>query len=66
MSKKVYHSTVVDRLIEKYGVSRRYITMSINGDRTSETSTTIKRDYNKMLREVQAQEKQIAKSLKSL
>lgn len=48
----IYNATVVNRLIEKYGVSKRYITMSLSGDRKSETSDAIVRDYKAMLKEV--------------
>ena len=47
-----YNSEVIERLKTKYGVSKRYITMSLSGDRTSETSTQIKKDYRVMLKEV--------------
>ncbi len=47
-----YNQEVINRLREKYGVSGRYITMSVNGDRISETSERIKADYNKMVQEV--------------
>ena len=47
-----YNTTVVDRLKEKYGVSKRFITMSLSGDRESETSEAIKKDYKTMLKEV--------------
>lgn len=48
----IYNTTVVNRLIEKYGVSKRFITMSLSGDRESETSEAIKKDYKTMLKEV--------------
>lgn len=48
----IYNATVVNRLIEKYGVSKRFITMSLSGDRESETSEAIKKDYRTMLKEV--------------
>lgn len=48
----IYNATVVNRLIEKYGVSKRFITMSLSGDRESETSEAIKKDYKTMLKEV--------------
>lgn len=38
---------IVKRLQEKYDVSRRFITMSLKGDRKGETSETIKKDYAK-------------------
>ncbi|WP_430615362.1 hypothetical protein [Flavobacterium sp. JP2137] len=44
-----YNAEVINRLREKYGVSTRFITMSITGDRTSETSDRIKADYKKMV-----------------
>lgn len=43
---------VVNRLIEKYGVSRRFITMSIRGDRTSETSDKITKEYKRLCKKV--------------
>ncbi len=43
-----YNSLIVDRLKKKYGVSRRYITMSLSGDRVSETSDSIKKDYRRL------------------
>ncbi|KVV14826.1 hypothetical protein [Flavobacterium sp. TAB 87] len=46
--KNIYNTDIVDRLKEKYGVSKRFITMSLNNDRTSETSEAIKGDYRKM------------------
>lgn len=48
----IYNTTVVNRLIEKYGVSKRYITMSLSGDRQSETLEAISKDYKAMLKEV--------------
>lgn len=45
---QTYDTRVVKRLQEKYGVSKRYITMSLSGDRESETSEAIKKDYAKM------------------
>lgn len=46
--KSDYNAEILNRLVEKYGVSKRYITMSLSGDRTSETSDTIISDYKKM------------------
>lgn len=53
-NKNNYNGDVIGRLKTKYGVSKRFITMSLSGDRTSETSTAIKKDYSKMLTELQA------------
>lgn len=50
--KPKYHELVLDRLKVKYGVSQRFITMSLNGDRESETSESIKKDYPSMVRAV--------------
>lgn len=47
-----YNGVVVNRLKEKYGVSKRFITMSLSGDRESETSEKIKADYILMEKEV--------------
>lgn len=54
-----YNGEVVKRLKEKYGVSKRFVTMSLTGDRESETSETIKSDYYKM-------QKAISELLKTL
>lgn len=43
-----YNAKIVDRLKVKYGVSKRFVTMSLSGDRKSETSNTIKKDYKLM------------------
>lgn len=51
-NKAKYNTTIVERLKEKYGVSKRFITMSISGDRKSETSDAILKDYKTMIREV--------------
>lgn len=53
-NKNNYNAEILGRLKTKYGVSKRFITMSLSGDRTSETSEAIKKDYNKMSTELQA------------
>lgn len=45
-----FNDQVIDRLVEKYGLSKRFIKMSIDGDRKSETSTTIKKDYHSLVK----------------
>ena len=50
--KRYYNSEIISRLKEKYGVSQRFITMSLKGDRISETSYSIKKDYAVMYREM--------------
>jgi hypothetical protein len=57
--KNKYNAEILKRLLEKYGVSKRYITMSLSGDRESETSDKIKTDYKLM-------EKEISKTLNRL
>jgi len=47
-----YNQDVIERLKSKYGVSKRFVTMSLSGDRHSETSTTIKKDYKLMTKAV--------------
>lgn len=54
-----YNNVVIKRLKDKYGVSKRFITMSISGDRKSETSSAIKKDYKTMC-------KSLTKHLKDL
>ncbi|MDN3673112.1 hypothetical protein QWY99_08635 [Flavobacterium branchiarum] len=47
-----YNGDIIDRLIKKFGVSKRYVQMSLSGDRESETSETIKKTYDMMRKEV--------------
>lgn len=47
-----YNAEIIERLQKKYGVSKRYIQMSLSEDRKSETSETIKKDYAKMKKAV--------------
>ena len=50
-----YNTDVVNTLASKYGVSSRYVTMSLNGDRKSATSETILREYNKLVKAIKDQ-----------
>jgi hypothetical protein len=50
--KRKYNQDVLDRLVVKYGLSRYFITSSIRGARTSETSEKIVKDYKKMIKDV--------------
>jgi antitoxin component HigA of HigAB toxin-antitoxin module len=43
---------VVVRLMEKYGFSRRYIQMSVRGERQSEASDILKKEYKLMCEEI--------------
>ncbi len=51
-NKNKYHELIMNRLVEKYGVTKRFITMSLNGDRVSETSASLKGDYALMVKRV--------------
>lgn len=51
--KNSYNALVVDRLKIKYGVSRRFVTMSLSGERVSEVSETIKKEYKTLTEKVE-------------
>lgn len=57
--RKIYNKQVVERLMEMYGVSRRFVTMSLRGDRVSETSESIKKEYTKLAAEVNEATKKV-------
>ncbi|MCD0469775.1 hypothetical protein [Flavobacterium sp. JAS] len=46
--KNTYNKEILNRIKEKYGLSKRFITMSLSGDRKSEMTETIRKDYKKM------------------
>ena len=50
---KRYNTEILNRLKKKYGVSKRFITMSLNGDRKSETSISIVSDYGQLEKKVE-------------
>jgi Ni,Fe-hydrogenase maturation factor len=52
--KNIYNTEILNRIKEKYGLSKRFITMSLSGDRTSEMTDTVKKDYKKMENAIQA------------
>lgn len=43
---------VIDRLKKKYGVTRHYVVMSIEGSRTGDIPQTIKKEYDVMIKKV--------------
>lgn len=47
-----YNHAVVDRLAAKYGLTKDFIRKSLSGARTSETSDTIKKDYNDLVKKM--------------
>lgn len=46
--KNTYNKEILNRIKEKYGISKRFITMSLSGDRKSEITDAIRKDYKKM------------------
>jgi hypothetical protein len=46
--KNIYNTEILNRIKEKYGLSKRFITMSLSGDRRSEMTDKVKSDYRKM------------------
>lgn len=46
--KHTYNKEILNRIKEKYGISKRFITMSLAGDRKSEMTDNIRKDYKKM------------------
>lgn len=53
MEKKAkYNSDVIECLMQKHNVKRRFIQLSLKGERTSERALTIKEDYRVMIREL--------------
>lgn len=44
---------VIDRLKEKYGVTRHYVVMSIKGARTGDVPLLIKNDYDVLIKKVE-------------
>lgn len=47
-----FNPIAIDRLTDKYGVSKRYIRGSLNGERQSEMSQNILRDYSTLITEI--------------
>lgn len=46
--KNIYNTEILNRIKEKYGLSKRFITMSLSGDRKSEMTDIVRKDYKKM------------------
>lgn len=46
--KNNYNTEILNRLQEKYGLSLRFMRMSLSGDRSSEMSDTVKKEYKVM------------------
>lgn len=44
-----YNEDILNVLVEKYGVTKKFIRASIRGDRTSLTSDSIKKSYTVLL-----------------
>ncbi|MCH4828255.1 MULTISPECIES: hypothetical protein [Flavobacterium] len=52
IKRNVYNTTVLKRLVQKYGYTRYYVTQCLNGNRDCETADVLKKDYSIMLNEV--------------
>ncbi|WP_316632642.1 hypothetical protein [uncultured Flavobacterium sp.] len=52
--KNTYNTEILNRIKEKYGLSKRFITMSLSGDRKSEMTETVRKDYKRMENAVSA------------
>jgi hypothetical protein len=52
--KRKYNQLVVKRLIDKHGFSKMYIHQSLRGERNSESSEKIRKDYALMCKDVEA------------
>ena len=50
--KKQYNQLVVKRLMKKYGLTKYFIHQSLRGERTSETSEKICKEYTALCTEV--------------
>lgn len=61
-----YNEDILNRLADKYGVTKRFIIMSIKGDRESETSESIKKDYKKMDEAISAIDKARNKEIEEI
>ncbi len=53
-----YNTQVVKRLAEKYGLTERFIRLSLREERTSETAMTLKKEYKKLVKKVEETLKQ--------
>ncbi|WP_422092138.1 hypothetical protein [Tenacibaculum ovolyticum] len=42
------------RLAKKWGVTTRFVTMSLRADRESETAEKLKKEYEELVKQVQA------------
>jgi len=49
-----YNTLVVVQLAKKWGVTTRFVTMSLRADRESETAEELKKEYKKLVKQVEA------------
>lgn len=49
INRKIYNQSVVNKLMRKYGVSKRMVHYALNKERDSETAESIRKDYPKMV-----------------
>ncbi len=48
-----YNSMVIDRIMEKYGLSRSYVTGSLSDVYVGDVPDTLKKEYKTILKEVE-------------
>jgi hypothetical protein len=46
--RQTYNKIIIDRLIKKYGLGKRYITMCLSGDVKSEMADVLTKDHSAM------------------
>ncbi|PKH50788.1 hypothetical protein CXF68_08855 [Tenacibaculum sp. Bg11-29] len=49
-----YNTLVVMQLAKKWGVTTRFVTMSLRADRESETAEKLKKEYKRLVKQVEA------------
>jgi hypothetical protein len=50
---KKYNSLVINKLIEKFGFTGYYIRQCLNGSRNNVTADTVKKEYKRLIGQVQ-------------
>jgi hypothetical protein len=48
-----FNSIVIHRLVKKYGLTGYYIRQCLKNERNNETSDTIKKDYKRLVKQVE-------------
>lgn len=50
---KKFNTEIVERLAKKYGVTHDMVRISVNGERSSDRAHDIRREYNRIIKEIQ-------------